>query len=363
MAKGSAKRNGFASKRRFGVRKSQTKRPGYKPRIRQNREASWVNGALAVPGMAFGCKGGGTIEQAFDATHPYHLPLPRPVAPYTTIRLSVPLTTNKKVLFFGTELVDVSLPDVVGAQEWSNIICRADGLNGSTAAINGTNECATAALATLNFGKAATVVPSAFTVQIVNGSSISSNVQGPVYIGTSDTQLNLAGDSRTWDTLASQLVQMKAPRVCMSTKLAFRGVKVSAAPMNMAELANFYHFNDDVSSASTFTNTTWTGGTTDERGNGRPCGFTPIFVYNPSAVNLTYLVTVEFRMRFDITNPASAGHTAHKPGSLAAWSAACLDPGLRAVKDISDTVARVGQAMGAVSGAFRAAQNLPMLAD
>ncbi len=362
MVKGPAKRNGFAPRRKFGTRKSQ-KRGGYKPRVRQNREASWVNGALAVPGMAFGCNGRGTIEQAFDATHPYHLALPRPVAPYTTIRLSVPLTTTKKVLFFGTELVDSSLTDVVGGQEWSNIICRADGLSGAAGAINGTNECATAALATLNFGRACTVVPAAFTVQIVNGSSISSENQGPVYIGTSDTQLNLAGDTRSWFTLASQLVQMKAPRVCMSTKLAFRGVKVSAAPMNMSELANFYHFNDDVSSGSAFNNTTWDGGTSDERANGRPCGFTPIFVYNPSAVNLTYLVTVEYRMRFDLTNPASAGHTAHKPGSFAAWSAATLDPGLRAVKDISDTVARVGQAVGAVSGAFRAAQNLPMLVD
>jgi hypothetical protein len=78
-----------------------------------------------------------------------------------------------------------------------------------------------------------------------------------------------------------------------------------------------------------------------------PTGWAPMLVSNPQRVNLEYLVTTEWRVRFDLLNPASAGHTHHPIHGDGEWDrlmkqANSLGHG---VQDIAETVANVGQAV------------------
>jgi hypothetical protein len=186
----------------------------------------------------------------------------------------------------------------------------------------------------------ARMVPSAVTVQIINPEALQTT-DGIAFIGRSKVVLDLMGDTRTWEEVAKELVAYSAPRQCSAAKLAMRGVQVNAIPNNMSVLSDFVP-RRYIDGGTEQRNVTW--GSDDFKTDFE--GFAPIFVYNPSSIGLQYLVTVEWRMRFDPMNPAYAGHTTHQPASEATWAKVVSDAESHGhgVQDISDVVGDKGSA-------------------
>jgi len=94
----------------------------------------------------------------------------------------------------------------------------------------------------------------------------------------------------------------------------------------------------------------------------RPEGWAPMVYYNPynaakgpsERQEMSFLVTVEWRVRFDISNPACSSHSLHKPTTDVQWhshmkKAVDMLPG---VIDIVERVANTGM------GIYRASQVL-----
>jgi hypothetical protein len=114
-------------------------------------------------------------------------------------------------------------------------------------------------------------------------------------------------------------------------KLALRGVQTSSYPLNMNALAEFTTLNElDDNADFTWDQTL------------RPRGFAPIFMYNIDGETLEYLVTTEWRVRFDLTNAASAGHTLHRQSSDIVWGelmelAASRGCGVMDIPDVAAT--------------------------
>ena len=284
--------------------------------------------------------GGGSLATAhslacWDATKPMHLPLPRAVGPYTTVRVTKRFSSTARDLVFGTYR---------GSNDhWTNVCCLEDALG--TDPINGTNNVVyhTLPLAGLSSGSSGlTATPSAFTVQVMNPEPL--NVTGGiVYGGIMNTQAKIVDRTETWDSYMGNFIAYQAPRMMSAGKLALRGVKASSYPLSMSQLSEF-------TPLGVFSDTTTTLSTANA-GHVEPHGFAPILVNNPQSIDLEYLVTVEFRVRFDLLNPASAGHTHHPVSSDSTWDAmirkaVALGHGFI---DIVDTVANAGSAASKVA--------------
>jgi len=284
---------------------------------------------------------GMNLAHALNAMHPCHLPLPRAVGSYTVIRTTDIVNTAREAVFFGcfkgpaaqfTETawlndIAVCCPDTAGL----DLPIGGDG-SGTTGNAKFFSSPALGEVS-LNGAK---MVPAAITVQIMNGQALQ-NADGIAYIGRSKTVLDLMGSGRTWREIMQELVSYSAPRLCSAGKLALRGVQVNAIPNNMSVLSDFVPRRITTAGTQKWDLATYA---TDFE------GFGPIFVYNPDKITLKYLVTIEWRMRFDPLNPAYAGHVMHKPAAESTWnqvisSAESLGNG---VKDIAEVVGDVGQA-------------------
>ena len=108
---------------------------------------------------------------------------------------------------------------------------------------------------------------------------------------------------------------------------------------------NSYPLN--MTACSEFTPIIYEADATQEFGPDKPqpTGWSPIMVVNSSKAQLEFLVTTEWRVRFDPFNPASASHTYHPVASDQTWGklmsqAAAFGNG---VMDIVEHVANAGQ--------------------
>lgn len=273
------------------------------------------------------------LRQALNAMSPAHLPLPRAVGAYTVVRTTDVMQIPSAFTLFGTfkgpanEFTETTWLNLVGVSSVDPTLPIRGASNAnfrfssalSDSAING-----------------AKMVPAAMTVQIMNPDALQ-NTSGIVYIGRAKTVLDLLGDGRTWETLANELVAYSAPRLCSAGKLALRGVQVSAVPNNMSVLSDFCPRVNSPSGAQTWTKESLP---TDLE------GLAPIFIYNPNNVPLQFLVTVEWRMRFDPLNPAYASHINHMPASESTWAKVISDAEAcgHGVEDIAEVVADMGGA-------------------
>lgn len=290
-----------------------------------------------LPSFNLGC---------WDAKLPMHLPLPRPVGPYLTVRLTKRFSSADKMLVFGTYQ---EFQSASGEMDWTNICCISSNVETSAVggALNAHFHCYDAG----NLGSNTTWVPSAMTVQVMNPGALSTT-SGVMYAGVSQTQLPVGGIGATWDTVAENFIQFQKPRLLAAGKLALRGVQASTYPLNMSEISNFTRRGGTVSDG----NATWGSEIS-------LVGFAPICFVNAGTTSsegvtvrspLEFLVTTEFRVRFDFANPASAAHVQHPIASDATWNslmekAVSLGHG---VMDIADLVANVGslfKASGAIA--------------
>lgn len=273
-------------------------------------------------------------KYALNAMHPAHLALPRAVGSYSVIRTTDVITTDRQAMLFGAFMGGGN--EYTGQMWHSHIavgsedIARSIGDAVPNAYFFGSPAIAADAL------NGARMVPAAITVQIMNGDALQTTA-GIAYVGRSKTVLNLMGDSRTWEEVMKELVSYSAPRLCSAGKLALRGVQTNAVPNNMQQLSDFAPRRAPPPGLYAWTEATY--GTDFE-------GFGQAFVYNPSSIFLSYLVTIEWRVRFDPLNPAYAGHTMHEPASESTWnkvigSAESMGNG---VVDIADVTADIGAA-------------------
>lgn len=256
------------------------------------------------------------IRRYLTATLSDHLPLPRPTGPYTVVRLTNIFSLDNEVVMFGPEIFEKGN----GTMSWTNLIGRAS-VNASNP-VNASNNCIALSMTSLRALDALTqVVPAALTVQVMNPEAVQTT-SGMVWGGIARTQLPIGTTTTSWETYGNEFISLMTPRVMSAAKLAFRGVIGNAYPLNMSELSNFHQLTHSSSSDPQIT-TTWnlTSGTIPET-DGQPKGMTPMVFVNPNRVNLTYQVTVEYRMRFALSNPAAAGHIQYKAGSTAMWDAA-----------------------------------------
>jgi hypothetical protein len=263
------------------------------------------------------------------------------------VKTSGIVKTSGRVILLGT----MSTADE-SAQEnmcWSNFV----GVQSvdSTVAMNGAANASSIPMTTLGTSVAGWehchLAPAAITVQIMYPTSVQ-RAGGIAYIGRLKTLPELSDNTRTWDTFADQFVSYNTPRLCAGGKLALRGVQVSAIPYDMTDLSDFTQLRE--LSAGTFT---WSNTRAQDFR-----GFAPIVIVNDLTVEgefgmelhapMDLLVTVEWRVRFDPSNPAQAGHILRKPASEGAWAhavKAASDMG-HGVMDIVEAVATAGEEAG-----------------
>merc|ERR1711964_554575 len=127
-------------------------------------------------------------------------------------------------------------------------------------------------------------VPAAFSVQIMNPNALQTT-SGIVYAGRSRQMVGLANKTDTWTQLANELVSYSNPRLMSAGKLALRGVQIDAVPFDMNAMSDFE--TRFASLAGPYTNS-------DE--SFRFDAMAPIYVYNPEAIVLQYLVCCEWRV-------------------------------------------------------------------
>jgi hypothetical protein len=279
----------------------------------------------------------------FNATLPAHLPLPRAVGPYTIVRTTQVVSSSAYVNFFSFIASEDMGTGHIGTR-WLAACGVGSALAGSINAAGTTRLHPMVGLDSLYL--AAMISPAAITVQVMNPNALQTT-SGITYLGRSTAQYELANSSRTWDMLGNEFVQFMAPRLCSAGKLALRGVTLDSYPLDMSEVSDFRGIRPfgEVGDLPQWV---------DEKI--RPAGFAPIVCYNPNAVPLQFLVTMEWRVRFDPSNPAAGSHSYHGTAPDSTWDsitrrAASMGHG---ALDIAEKVAEVGTAgIGALeSGAI-----------
>nr|APG78109.1 hypothetical protein [Beihai weivirus-like virus 21] len=319
-----AKRRVRVAKRRNGV---------VKPTTRANATTVLAQGVGSVPKQPFGSVRARPSLACWDAKTPHHLSLPRPVGPYTTVRTTRRIQTDSRCMVFGSFKRPGETD--LNSDEWSNT-CALGSIDSSlnVASVNNAYVWATPLTFRTIGTSMATCCPSAVTVQILNPEPLQTTT-GVIYAGVSSTQFGIGGRSQTWEGLFDSFVNYMSPRLLSAAKLALRGVQMSSYPLNMNPISEFTELMERADSTLTYTDAVE-----------EPTGWAPMLVYNPAGVQLEYLVTTEWRVRFDLQNAASAGHIHHPMHHDGEWErlmrqASSLGHG---VMDIAELVADAGEA-------------------
>ncbi len=344
-------------------RKRQVKRRIVKRKVagrRSNAQQVLAAGVGKAVTKAFGNTG--FSVRGWDAFHPSHLPLPRPVAPYTVVRTTVLVKNANLVNIFGTSQFDLSNAGATtAASKWTPVI--------GFSSVNPGNPISGAGNAQIYktpdpgfLGGNVTCVPSAMSVQCMNPEALQT-ASGIIAGAVSNTQLNFRDTVTTWQSFADNFVSFQRPRLMAASKLALRGVQGDSYPMNMNKVSEFAglapnYLNDQI--------ITW-----NDNSGLNMTGWAPIVFINQSGKDLNYLVTVEWRVRFDMFNPAVSSHTSHGHTSDATWESmiqrhVSLGHGMM---DIAERVANFGAAAygmyrgaaAAAGPALAGARNLPLI--
>lgn len=322
--------------RRSVRRSAQARRAGQQGRRsraanRTNATRVLATGVGGAPKRAFGSTNGHTLA-CWDAKHFHHLPLPRAVGPYTVIRATKRVQVNAVANIIGAFQSGTARLGEAG--DWSRICMLSDVNFGAD--INATSNVQLTSLPLDGLGPAVTVVPSAVSVQVMCPTALQT-ASGIIYAGVMNTQPKISGRAETWESYMDKFVQFQSPRLLAASKLALRGVQINSYPLNMTEVSKFSQISQNNSGISTLDPNTFD-----------PCGWAPIAIYNPNGATLELLITMEYRVRFDLDSPASASHVHHPVASDSTWDklvrqASALGNG---VMDIADVVANTGMAVG-----------------
>ena len=258
---------------------------------RGNATVVLAQGALAAPKRAFG--GGrnpkgrnvASLLKCLDARIPRTLGLPRAVGPYSVIRTTALHSSSSRFLMFCPIYNESST-------SWYNA-CGIEGVTSGSPVNSGQHTSVAHAFPLMS---QAEVVPSGLTVQVMNPASLQT-ADGLFAMARVNQQLALGGTTATYDEMAARCISFYAPRMLTGGKLALRGVKCSSYPLDMSEYSHFapmLHFGGEAFAWSTNAL--------------RPAALAPIvFVQeNAQPKTMQFLVTMEWRVRFDPANPATA---------------------------------------------------------
>jgi hypothetical protein len=184
--------------------------------------------------------------------------------------------------------------------------------NDITLGVDEANNSRAITMAMSSIGYGACVVPAAITVQVMCPKPLQE--AGGLYAMCRVNQnMDIGGSSRTYANLRDTIVSYFSPRMLTGGKLALRGVKCSGAPMDMGEYCDFAPLEASTSDY----NFGWLTAT------GKFSALTPIaFVRDAdsAAEPISFLITIEWRVRFDPQNPAAASHMHHDTLSDEAWN-------------------------------------------
>lgn len=291
----------------------------------------------------------GLPHGAWDAFASAHAPLPRSVGPYTVVRTTRLFTTDSKFLMFGT---------FQNQGHWSNVICAAANKGFTTTPINAASStdffisAAPGGNPTTIASSSFTCCPSAISVQVMGQNSLQT-ASGQYAIGVVPARMDFYGDTRSWNTVAQEFIAYMRPRLVSGGKLALRGVQMDSMPLSMNDCSEFLPMYPETGDKLA---NQWSSSL-----NWRPKGWAPMCVFNETEQEMSYLVTTEWRVRFDMSNPAVSSHSHHGVSSDNAWDSHIrrATAALPGVIDIAEKVANAGMAL------YRANQGggPPMLVD
>lgn len=306
-----------------------------------------AQGAAKYPTGPFGAGAYTTDPRlAFDATCSMHLPLPRAIAPYTIIRVTRTLTTSDRYLIFGTFYGNAA------TEQERLLSCCGLHTNTGTGNLNATTWSTIendqlGLFDTTQIGNS--YIPSAFTVQAMCTDPI--NTASGLVRGTIMRQaINLHDQTSTVLNWYAGAFVVNPPRLMTAGKLALRGVVAHSVPMNMSKLSDFY-FGQNIAS------TTAPGADFEEF---TATGMTPILIENTGGANMAYIITTEYRVRFEAMVIAAATHVSHPATPLPAWNK-CVQMAAKfghGIQDIAETVANTGAAIGRAAYVAKALKNV-----
>lgn len=312
------------------------------------------NGVVAIPRSL--------PEGAWDAFCHTHAALPRSVGPYTVIRTTTMITTDSPYVIFGTfasqNVASTASTALNGYGErcWTNVVAACYKEAGSVAdmalPINSnsvtsfkTGPIPGSAGMGVNHSSALTCCPAAMSVQIMNP-EVFSDARGQCAAAVCPTQLDLCGSTMSWNNLKDAAISYMGPRLLSGGKLVFRGIQMNSHPLSMSDCSDFrpIYNSGDIAGAQ------WEN---DPAGAPlHPEGWAPmVFINSYNAAvepsqrkDMTFLVCQEWRVRFDIQNPAVASHVHHPVSSDIAWDRhiAKASAALPGVIDIVEKVAATG---------------------
>lgn len=139
----------------------------------------------------------------------------------------------------------------------------------------------------------------------------------------------------TYEEMAARVISFYSPRMMTGGKLALRGVKCSSYPLDMGEYSNF----SPIYKAS---------GPFGWSNIVRPSALAPIvFVQeNNPPQTLEFMITIEWRVRFDPGNPATASHTHHDTLGDDAWNTV-----VKAMSEVGSGVEELAEETATLGGA------------
>jgi len=334
---------------RNGVRRTIAKKK--KGGRRARADIVLAQGTGRAVSRAFGRSRRAIGLEGWDAFCPAHLPLPRSVGPYTVTRTTALITSNDRVNIIGcfAQQHDAAL----GLKNFWTTFGMLKSVN-SALAINATNN---AYLHSIPFpgvsvtGSSLSAVPAAISVQVMNPNPLQTT-SGIVAAAVCPTQLDLRGRTETWADFGTEFLSFMRPRLMSAGKLALRGIQMDSYPLNMSALADFRPVIASPDITFTLDSSTYV----------HPEGFAPMVIVNQASTDdppleLNLLITVEWRTRFDIGNPAVSSHTHHGVTSDQHWDGLikqAIDKG-SGVLDIVERVANTGEALANAFQAVRPA--------
>jgi len=296
----------------------------------------------------------GLPRGAWDAFANAHAPLPRSVGPYTVVRTTRLVTSDSRFMMFGTFQKEVS-----GTKYWSNVVCASGNKGYTDIAINAPNSTdffitsAPGGNPTSPASDSFTCVPSAISVQVMGQDSLQTS-SGQYAIAVVPARMDFYADNRSWDEVSNEFVAYMRPRLVSGGKLALRGIQMDSMPLSMADVSEFLPMYPETGDKLA---NQWSSSL-----NWRPRGWAPMCVFNEAEKNMTYLVTVEWRVRFDMSNPAVASHSHHGISSDKSWDAH-IRSASAALPGVIDIVEKVANAGMAVYRANQGGYAPPMIVD
>lgn len=325
MPKSKSNNNNNTSQRKVNAGRRQRNNNASRRRARENGLGNGAQHALAENRMSG--RPNGTrrqmVKYGLDAFHPIHVPLPRAVAPYLTVRTTTAFSSADPLMLFGPMRDHPGATDNINFKttgRWNNLIAiGAQSLTQNLNTSGGYNVHAIPIPGAESSGFLE-CVPAAISVQIMNDTALQT-ADGVFYVSRMKTNISDpdTADSRTVGSMANALISYSPPRILTGSKLALRAVQINAVPGDMTDLSEF----TPIANYNSVNGVSWSG----KQGFS---GFNPIYVYNPNVKTLQYLVAVEWRVRVSPYNPLSSAVVSHQPTPDTMWS------------DIIDTAQRIG---------------------